>query len=391
MSSELWRHLGRLNASRNRLTAAAGIVAASAALLTIGLWRSEAADPSVRSLIGAGILGAEGRAAFVPEVDASRVMGAESCKKCHESEFHAWERTVHFKNHERITSDAGTRYIQAYGSSDACYTCHSTPQPAGSDTVVGVSCESCHTPAGGDGGWFAIHSDYGHGPGMMTDDWRNEEEAHRETRLAACKEAGMIRASNVYELARNCYSCHIVGDEKLLESGHKPGQSAFDLLSWVRGEVRHNFQRNQQVNAESPSLLADRAGIGADQQKRILLVVGKLVELEVCLRNLAAVSEDKLRSDYARGWADRADDAKDFLDEELLSQVQDEDLQAAFDAVEPIRLGRRFKDQEAAAGAAESVAEAARSFVSRHDGSELAALDALIADWPDPKGEPYQP
>lgn len=365
-----------------------GIVAGSAALLTFGL-QTEGSDPAVSSLLGSGVLGAEGRSGTVPALDASRVMGAESCKKCHASEFAAWEHTVHFKNHERITSDAGAKYIQAYGSSDACYTCHSTPQPEGTETVVGVSCESCHTAAGGDGGWFAIHSDYGHGPGMMTDDWRNEDEAHRTERMAACEEAGMIRAANVYELAQNCYSCHIVSDEKLLESGHKPGQGAFDLVSWIQGEVRHNFQRDQQVNAESPSLLADRSGIDAAERKRVLLVVGKLVELEVCLRNLAAA--DNLRSDYAQGWAGRADDAKDFLEDELLAAVEDEDVQAAFDAVDPIRLGRRFRDQDAAGEAADVIAKAAASFAERHDGSELAALDELVEASPDPKGETYQP
>ncbi len=64
-------------------------------------------------------------AAEPTSIDPARVMGAESCKKCHESEYTAWTNTTHFKNHERITSSAGQKYAEAYGGTEACMTCHS--------------------------------------------------------------------------------------------------------------------------------------------------------------------------------------------------------------------------------------------------------------------------
>ncbi len=65
-------------------------------------------------------------------------------------------------------------------------------------------------PAGGDGGWFELHSNYG-AEGLKRDD---ETPEHLQARLAGCEQAGMIRAGDAYALARNCYSCHIVADEK---------------------------------------------------------------------------------------------------------------------------------------------------------------------------------
>lgn len=330
-----------------------------------------------------------GSSADATTFDASKVKGAEACVKCHKSEHAAWQKTVHAGNFQRITSAAGKKYIQAYGSDQVCAKCHSTPHEAGAafaQKVVGVSCESCHSPAGGDSGWFALHSDYG-GEGVKRED---ETEDHRTKRLAACQEAGMIRAENVYALAKNCFSCHIVSDEKLLEAEHKPGQSAFDLVSWIQGEVRHNFQVDQMVNAESPSLLKATKGINAQQRKRVLMVVGAMVELEVCLHNLGSMDEKNLKKGYAgrRGWSGRAKKAADFLEKKVLKAVKDPDIEAAVDAASKVKL-RRFKDQEGALAAAEAISAAAQKFVAAHDGSKLAELDDLVET--SAKGDVYQP
>ncbi len=200
-------------------------------------------------------------------IDATRVKGAESCRKCHEAEYTAWTQTTHFRNHERISSSAGQKYAKAYGGTDVCMTCHSTPHTSAAQFSgeVGVSCESCHSAAGGDGGWFDLHSDYG-GKEFKRED---ESASHLQERQVACEKAGMIRSENAYALAKNCYTCHIVADEKLLSTGHKPGHSDFDLIPWMQGEVRHNFQVDQKTNADSPSLLTARSGIKTAQRKRL--------------------------------------------------------------------------------------------------------------------------
>ena len=343
---------------------------------------TDAADPAARPA-------AEPLPAAVP--DAEKVVGAESCRKCHESEYTAWTQTMHFKNHERISSSAGKQYAEKYGSSDKCLTCHSTPHtPAAKFSgTPGVSCESCHTPAGGADGWFEIHSNYG-GKDIKRD---AETADHLAERLKACEASGMIRAENVYALAKNCYSCHIVSDEKLLQAGHKPGHGDFDLIPWMQGEVRHNFQVDQKSNAESPSLLEARNGTKAEQRKRILLVVGKIVELETCLRNLSAIDPAGLKESYAgrRGWAGRAEDAFEYLDEDIGEAVENEHVAAAVEAVKDIELGRKFEDQKAAAAAADKLAEIAKAFAASAAEADLSGLDELVDDLDRPKGKTYNP
>ncbi len=325
------------------------------------------------------------------QLDAASVKGAESCRKCHEAEHAAWSQSTHSRNHERLSSSAGKKYAQAYGGTDACKTCHSTPH---TDTAqfagpVGVSCESCHMPAGGDSGWFDLHSNYG------ADGLKREEEtaAHLEQRMAGCDASGMIRAGNTDALARNCYTCHIVADEKLLAAGHKTGHSDFDLIPWMQGEVRHNFQIDQKQNAESPSLLNARDGVSSEQRKRVLLVVGKIVELEICLRNLSAIDSGNLKEGYAgrRGWAGRAEDAFDYLAEEIAPVVENENVTAAVNAVTDLTLGRKFKDQAAAAVAADKLKIAAALLTAEQGDVDLAGVDNLIDDLAKPQGKTYQP
>lgn len=324
-------------------------------------------------------------------IDAGKVKGAMSCKKCHESEYAAWTQSTHARNHERITSSAGQKYAQAYGGTDRCLTCHSTPHTpdAQFDGPVGVSCESCHMPAGGEGGWFERHSDYG-GEGLRRED---ETAEHLVARMQGCEQAGMIRAGTTYALARNCFSCHIVADEKLLAAGHKPGHKDFDLIPWMQGEVRHNFQVDQKTNAESPSLLAARDGIDAAQRKRVMLVVGRIVELEVCLRNLAAIDAGNLKKRYAgrRGWAGRAEDAFEALAEEIAPAVENASVAAAVAAVENITLGRKFKDQQAALEAADRLQMAAMLLIAEQAEVDLAGLDELVEDLDKPQGKTWQP
>ena len=331
-------------------------------------------------------------AALIDIADPAHVMGAESCKECHKSEYAAWSVTKHAKNYERIDSSAGKKILDAYGNKETCLKCHSTPHTDSAkfeNEMVGVSCESCHTAAGGPDGWFKLHSDYG-----AKDMKREDEDAvKREKRLAACDKAGMIRSSNLYAIAKNCYSCHIVADEKLLAADHKPGQSSFDLIPWIQGEVRHNYQVDQTTNAESPSLLKARDGIDTKQHQRMLLVVGKMVELEICLENLASIDEANLGESYAgrRGWAGRAEDAFEFLDEEIGEAIDNEHVKAAVAAVKDIDLGRKFKDQDGAKTAAEELSKIAQAFTAESGSTDLSGLDDLLEDLDNPKGTPHSP
>ncbi len=179
----------------------------------------------------------------------------------------------------------------------------------------------------------------------------------------------------------------------MLAAGHKPGHSDFDLIPWMQGEVRHNFQVDQKTNAESPSLLAARAGIDTAQRRRLMLVVSRIVELEVCLRNLAAIDAGNLKARYAgrRGWAGRAEDAFESLAEEIGPAVSSPAVDAAVAAVENITLGRKFTDQAAASEAADKLQMAARLLIAEQAEVDLAGVDELLEDLDKPQGDSWQP
>jgi hypothetical protein len=349
-------------------------------------------------------------APVAPSLDPARVIGARACLDCHKSEYLAWmhdERDptppyAHHDTYRRLETDRARQFIEAYGDDRVCLDCHTTPQLDRFGRVVaptGVSCESCHGAAGGQQGWLNRHAVYGPNVTRM----QQETAAHREARFAFCDEAGMIRTSHIYELARNCYACHLVSNEKLLQAGHPKGPDSFELIPWVQGLVRHNFHMNQRHNAEVPSLPAARSGRTQPEQEqklllerqRVMFVVDYLVRMEVCLRDFAAADPDNLGQDYAREWVDRADTAKDDFEEfilELLEDagIEDPDLTAAFDAADELGLGRTFNDQAAALEAAEVIARAARNFVQNHDGSRLEALDENWEFLAETKGEVFE-
>ena len=103
--------------------------------------------------------------------------------------------------------------------------------------VAGVSCESCH---GGAADWLAIHADYG-GDGVTK---ATESAEHRAQRVEDSIAHGMNNPHNIYLIARQCYDCHTVPNEKLVNvGGHLAGSQDFELVAWSQGMVRHNFLR----------------------------------------------------------------------------------------------------------------------------------------------------
>ena len=107
----------------------------------------------------------------------------------------------------------------------------------------------------------------------------------------------MIRPRLLYDLAKNCYSCHVVPQEKLVNVGGHPAGSPFELVSWSQGEVRHNTWHNK--GKDNPVADAGR--------KRMLYLVGRAVDLETALRAVATATKRKL---YAFEMARRADRAR---------------------------------------------------------------------------------
>ena len=215
--------------------------------------------------------------------DPAKVMTAQSCAQCHGSEVNVWRQTAHCKTFEELSRNPKARDICAkmglssVKRSDVCIDCHFTLKEIDgrNKAVSGISCESCH---GASRDWLAIHNDYG-GPTASAE---TETEAHRQQRLQTAADYGMNNTRDLYSIAVNCYSCHMVPNEELVNvGGHTAGTEEFELVRYSQGQVRHNFLRsngtiNQQASAE---------------RLRVMYIVGLIADLEFSTRATSIATE----------------------------------------------------------------------------------------------------
>ena len=319
--------------------------------------------------------------------DPANVLGHQQCAECHISEVAAWKASPHgsqsfqMLSHEKAPEFAKAMGITGSLSSSMCADCHAT-KTASAAVLQGVSCERCHGAAGPvSGGWFSVHSDFGN----ADKDRLKETKEHYDTRIAACQTLGMNRSADVYAIAKNCLSCHTVPNEKLVNAGH-PTTKRFELVEWSQGSVRHNFQLNQAVNAESPSLWLDshwnEGGRTVEGRKKQMFVIGQLVDLEVSLRSRANASD----GDFGAAVVRRISSAR-----RELSKIDCSEVKQALDAVAKIDRSalRTYQDGDAKlySDAADKVAEAAKALAKNHDGSNLG--DVGIPS--DAVGDPFEP
>lgn len=302
-------------------------------------------------------------AGFV-QCDPARVMGPDSCTKCHENEMLSWRETPHFATFETLhrmpeaKAIADRLGLRSVKRNDECTKCHFTVQEEhGRDHVIaGVSCESCHG-AGRD--WIELHADYG-GPTITR---AMESPEHRAERIEKSIAAGMNNPANLYLVARQCLACHTSPNERLVNvGGHAAGTPDFELVAWSQGKVRHNFLRSGgTVNAPS-----------SPERLRVMYIVGVLADLEASLRATAAASQ---KSTFGIAAAQRAARQKRRL-YEISQLVQNPHVTAALDAALGARL--QLHNREAIIAAANEVGKQAYEFAATADGAQLSAIDPLL-------------
>ena len=250
------------------LVAATSIAVTAATLATTPARRAEMADPH-------------------------RVVGNDSCVKCHADEVRTWSATPHARTfremHRRpeakqIAARLGLRSIKHDGRCVAChYTTKSTPADPAPHAIAGISCESCHGAAAG---WVDLHADFGPGRTRET-----EDPAHRAQRLHRSIAAGMRNPLNPFTVAQSCLRCHTTQDEQLVNvGGHSVGSPDFEFVSWSQGTVRHNFLSGSANRVNSPAEL------------RVMFVAGIIAEVEAGLR---ATSLATAKADYGINAATR--------------------------------------------------------------------------------------
>lgn len=324
------------------------------------------------SLVGAGVFVV---LAWNPAgaSDPALIMGPNACAECHKVEAEIWKATHHAttysdmprsKQAREIADRLGIRRIKTEA---LCLTCHFTSQTQKDGTVrpiAGISCESCHAEGRA---WIKVHSGYS-GKKKETE---TVEEA--KARWARSEAGGMIRPANLYRLAKNCYSCHVVPQEKLVNVGGHPAGSAFELVAWSQGEMRHNvWYTNGKRNREASAA-----------RKRLMFVVGLAVETETALRAVGKATEAKK---YAQLMARRAAVARQKIDAlaRLLPDVAElKDIGAAARSA-----GLKLNNDAALSAAADKIGAATRALVAKYDGSTFGAIDRAIPGPDRYKGSP---
>ena len=294
--------------------------------------------------------------------DGSKVVGPNACAECHKQEVEAWKGTHHFKTFSEMPRKteakeiAGKMGVRRIKSESLCLNCHFTVQQRDNteEPISGISCESCHS-AGRD--WIKIHS------GFSGKTEKTETKAEEEARWKLADSNGMIRPRSLYQLAKNCYGCHVVPQEDLVnKGGHKPG-STFELVSWSQGEVLHNTWYSKGKD----NVAANNA------RKRMLYLVGLGVELETAMRG---ISRAKVRWQYAFEMAKRVDRARKQLAAAAKSVPDVPEVE------EMVKLsysaGLRLNNEGRLTAAADSIAKQIILITEKYDGNAMAGLDSLI-------------
>jgi Cytochrome c554 and c-prime len=300
------------------------------------------------------------------------VVGPSKCAECHKVEALIWEHTHHFASYrqmprsQKAESIAHNMGIQRIRAETVCLTCHFTSvvQNGQVTPIAGVSCESCH---GAGAGYIKIHSSFS-GKKKET-----ETAAERAERWRKSEAAGMIRPHMIYKIAKNCYSCHIVPNEKLVNVGGHQAGSPFELVSWSQGEIRHNTWYSNGKNL-----------IASKNIQRKMYVIGAAVELEESLR---AVGKATQNASYAVTMARRAQAAAERL-QKINNALKLPETEAMMAAAATAHLNLNNGRQLDAV--ADKIGAAAEAFDRKHNGSDLGAIDGMIPGPAYYKGTPAQ-
>jgi len=294
--------------------------------------------------------------------DSAKIVGPNACAECHKQEVEAWKGTHHFRTFREmprnteaneIAEKMGVRRIK---SDSLCLNCHFTVQQKNNkeEPISGISCESCHG-AGQD--WIKVHS------GFSGKKEQTETKAEEEARWKLADSKGMIRPRSLYQLAKNCYGCHVVPQEDLVNKGGHRAGSDFELVSWSQGEVLHNTWYSKGKD-NVPASAA---------RKRMLYLVGLGVELETALR---AVGKATVRKPYAFEMAARADRARKRLAAAAKAAPNVPEIAKMVEFA--YSAGLKLNNERFLTAAADGVSTLLASITEKYDGSTMAGLDGLI-------------
>ncbi|MFK7844384.1 MAG: multiheme c-type cytochrome [Rhodothermales bacterium] len=286
------------------------------------------------------------------------------CGECHTLEYDAWKESSHSTGFDSMHRSAQAQSIlekldyKLAKRESVCLTCHYTAeiQRDQARAIAGVSCESCHGEARD---WLDLHNNYG------APDRASETPAHKAERIQSSKDAGMLRPSDdVYAVAANCFECHTVPSEELINVGRHPSGSRIELVEWS-GKIQHNFLAAQWGGDE-----ANREQ--TPERKRTLYVIGRVLDYEYSLRGAAKSTE---QGSFSKAMERRVVTALRELDK-IASVISVPELNAIIQLQNKVKL---VPNNEAALlGIAEEIRVQGKKLASNNDGAAWAAVDALI-------------
>ena len=305
---------------------------------------------------------------------AQERVGPERCGECHKKEYKAWLLSSHSSLLTDGYDEDTTDYVESIAeelevfdveTEGLCEECHYNfyRDVLDEEEVTAVDCETCHGPGAG---WVDVHSSFGSRDGEPIRSAADESPEHRQQRVRQSLRKGWRSPTHsTVKLVNQCFVCHRGPDEEIVNDGGHVAGSKIDLVSWLSGEIRHNFQRTGQ--GENAPLSPER--------RRVLHVVGRALDVEHGIRGLREAFND---GPFLDGMKERI--------ERSLGELEKVSAKVRIDEVrEIIRLAKSVPrvpgggNRASARSVARRIHTAVERFAANHDGSQLAAIDPLIA------------
>ena len=302
--------------------------------------------------------------------DPAKIVKGEECGVCHTREYKLWDTTAHargknvdrgYENAESIKERMG---VVSLRHESLCLRCHSTGVKNDEGEFIaisGISCESCHGAARD---WINVHNKKGLPP------------AEKAERNKKAKEAGMLRPSEIYDVVANCYQCHTVPHEELVnKGGHPAGSTNFDFLARL-GQIRHNFLEAQfdATKIENRESTPERI--------RKLYVISAALELEFNIRGAAVATEN---GGYFKAMQRRVRGAVGKLNA-IVSRTSIPEVREMLGVIGKVDIAPNKKDELLAA--ANKIRTSAKKIAASYDGTQFGALDGVISGADDATAAP---
>ncbi len=306
-------------------------------------------------------------------VEEERV-GPERCGECHKKEYKAWLLSSHSTlitdgydedvtdEVEQIVEELELFDVESDGICDVCHYNYYR-DVLGEQEITATDCETCHGPGAG---WVDVHSSFGAENGKQIRSAADESPEHRRQRVRESLARGWRSPTHsTVALVNQCFVCHLGPDEEIVNDGGHVAGSRIDLVSWLSGEIRHNFQRTAQ--GENAPLTPER--------RRVFHVIGRALDVEHGIRGL---TEAYSQGRFLKGLQERIGESLGEL-KKVRAKIDLEEVTEIIRLAESVPLKPGGGSRVKATSAADRIHAQVERFVANHDGSQLAAIDPLIS------------